>query len=162
MNKAARSLGFLMIDAARLLKRRFEQETRHLDMTSAQTQILGRLSQNEGINQAQLAGLLDMEPITVSRHVDRMEAAGFVERSPDPQDRRVRLLNLTAKGKALLPGMRQIALKIFDDAQEGLSDVERAALFKGLEQVVSNLARKPAEPASREAPHASQRVKVFS
>src|SRR5882724_5243535 len=84
-----KSLGFFIIDAARLLRRRFDQEMRHLDMTSAQLQILGRLSQYEGINQAQLAGMLDMEPITVSRHVDRMEASGFVERSPDPRDRRV-------------------------------------------------------------------------
>ncbi len=154
----AKSLGFFIIDGARLLRRRFDQETRHLDMTSAQLQILGRLSQNEGINQAQLAGLLDMEPITVSRHVDRMEAAGFVERSPDPQDRRVHLLNLTDKGKSLLPGMRLIAQKIFEDAQDGLSESERAVLLKGLEQVVSNLSRKPVESSNDER----KRVKVSS
>jgi MarR family transcriptional regulator for hemolysin len=153
-----KSLGFFIVDAARLLRRRFDQETRHLDMTSAQLQILGRLSQMEGINQAQLAGMLDMEPITVSRHVDRMEAVGFVERSPDPQDRRVWLLNLTDKGKALLPGMRDIAQKIFADAQEGLSESERAILMKGLEQLVSNLSRKPAEAAHNEI----KRVKVLS
>jgi len=154
----SKSLGFFIVDAARLLRRRFDQETRHLDMTSAQLQILGRLSQMEGINQAQLAAMLDMEPITVSRHVDRMQAAGLVERSPDPQDRRVWLLNLTDKGRALLPGMREVAQRIFADAQEGLSEHERAVLMKSLEQVVANLSRKPAEVAHSE----DRRVKVFS
>jgi DNA-binding MarR family transcriptional regulator len=153
-----KSLGFLIIDAARLLRRQFDQETRHLDMTSAQLQILGRLAHAEGINQAQLAGMLDMEPITVSRHVDRMEKAGFVERRPDPQDRRVWLLSLTEKGKALLPGMREIAQRIFAQAQEGLSESERATFMKGLEQLVSNLSRKPAELAYND----SKRVKVLS
>jgi MarR family transcriptional regulator for hemolysin len=153
-----KSLGFFIVDAARLLRRRFDQETRHLDMTSAQLQILGRLSQMEGINQAQLAAMLDMEPITVSRHVDRMETAGFVERSPAPQDRRVWLLNLTDKGKSLLPGMREIAQRIFAEAQVGLSETERAMLMNGLEQVVSNLSRKPAEVPHNEV----KRVKVLS
>lgn len=153
-----KSLGFFIIDGARLLRRRFDQEMRHLDMTSAQLQILGRLAHAEGINQAQLAGLLDMEPITVSRHVDRMEKAGFIERNPDPQDRRVWLLNLTDKGKALLPGMREIAQRIFVEAQEGLSENERAILMSGLEQVVSNLSRKPIEMPDHEV----KRVKVLS
>ena len=158
MNKQKPSLGFLLIDASRLLRRRFDQETRHLDMTSAQLQILGRIFRNEGINQAQLAGLLDMEPITVSRHVDRMEALGFVKRCPDPEDRRVRLLKLTEKGKALLPGMQEIAAKIFAEAQEGLTEDERASLLKGLERVVSNLSRRPPDAATSE----SKQVKVFS
>jgi MarR family transcriptional regulator for hemolysin len=153
-----RSLGLLMIDGARLLRRRFDQEMRHLKMTSAQLQILGRIAQNEGINQAQLAGMLDMEPITVSRHVDRMEVAGLVERSPDPQDRRARLLNLTETSKALLPGMRQIAQQIFAEAQEGLSEAERAVLLKGLEQLVTNLSRRPAEATTED----SERVKVLA
>jgi MarR family transcriptional regulator for hemolysin len=166
MNAQTPSLGFLIIDASRLLRRRFDQETRHLDMTSAQLQILGRIFRNEGINQAQLAGMLDMEPITVSRHVDRMEALGFVMRCPDPGDRRARLLKLTEKGKSLLPGMHDIAVKIFAEAQEGLTEDERAVLLKGLDRLVSNLSRKPAEAADndrrRTADSSTKRVKVFS
>ena len=78
------SLGFLLSDAARLLRRRFEQESRDIPMTSAQLQIIARLTRNEGIGQAALAGLLDLEPMTLSRHVDRMAAAGLVERRPGP------------------------------------------------------------------------------
>jgi MarR family transcriptional regulator for hemolysin len=156
--KKSPSLGFLIIDGARLLRRRFGQETRHLDMTSAQLQILGRLALNEGINQAQLAGLLDMEPITVSRHVDRMEAAGFVARTPDPGDRRVRLLSLTDNGRALLPEMRNVARRIFDEAQDGLSEKEREVLLKCLGRVVANLSRRPPAAANAEA----QQTKVLA
>jgi DNA-binding MarR family transcriptional regulator len=151
-----RSLGFLVIDAARLLRKRFEQESRHLGMTSAQLQILGRLALNEGINQAGLAALLDMEPITVCRHVDRMEAAGLVERRPDPDDRRARLLHTTEKGRALIPEMRAVAQRVFGQAQEGLSEAHRAILMDSLETLVHNLSRRPpdeeqTEPFSKKA-----------
>jgi DNA-binding MarR family transcriptional regulator len=107
--------------------------------------------------------MLDMEPITVSRHVDRMEAADLVERKPDPSDRRVRLLLLTEKGKSLLPGMREIALRIFEEAQEGLTENERSTLLKGLEHLVSNLSRRPIEMAEPNAADREiKRVKVYS
>ena len=145
-----RSLGFLLMDSARLLRKRFEQETRHLEMTSAQLHILGRLSKNEGINQARLAAMLEMEPITVCRHVDRMEAAGFIERRADPQDRRSRLLAITDKGNALLPDMRAAAQKILEEAQQGLSAAQRTALLDALELFVTNLSGKPFQPGLSE------------
>ena len=140
-----RSLGFLLMDAARLLRKRFEQEARHLGMTSAQLQILGRIAINERINQSRLAALLDMEPITVCRHVDRMEAAGLVERRSDPGDRRVRLLSVTEKGRELIPQMREIAQRILAEAQHGLTDEHRALLLDALETFVGNLSTKPTD-----------------
>jgi MarR family transcriptional regulator, transcriptional regulator for hemolysin len=139
------------MDAARLLRKRFEQENRQLEMTSAQLYILGRLSRNEGINQARLASILDMEPITVCRHVDRMEAAGLIERRADPQDRRSRLLVITDKGKALIPGMRAAAQTVLEEAQSGLSARERKALLDTLERFVSNLSTRPADPGLSES-----------
>lgn len=138
-----RSLGFFIMDAARLLRKRFEQEARHLGMTSAQLQIMGRIATNEGINQARLAALLDLEPITVCRHIDRMEAAGLVERNPDPNDRRVRLLAVTEKGRALIPEMRAVAQKVLGEAQEGLSAETRALFLDAIETFVQNLSSRP-------------------
>jgi DNA-binding MarR family transcriptional regulator len=143
-----RSLGFLIIDAARLLRKRFEQESRHLGMTSAQLQILGRIVMNEGINQARLAALLDMEPITVCRHVDRMEASGLVERRADPNDRRARLLAVTDKARELLPQLRAISQRVLGEAQAGLSEEHRAVLFDALETFVGNLSKRPADDSS--------------
>ncbi|MDQ0324467.1 DNA-binding MarR family transcriptional regulator [Rhodopseudomonas julia] len=147
------SLGFLITDAARLLRRRFEQSSRQFGMTAAQLHILGRLSKIEGINQAGLAALLDMEPITVCRHVDRMETAGLIERRPDPNDRRVRTLHITDKGRELLPDMRNLANEIFEEAQNGLSEGTRATLLTALEQIVSNLSERPGEEAEPQRQH---------
>ncbi|MBP7000038.1 MAG: MarR family transcriptional regulator [Amaricoccus sp.] len=132
-------LGFLLTDATRLLRRRFEQASRDLPMTMAQLQILGRLSKAEGIGQAALASLLELEPMTVSRHVDRMEAAGLVERRSDPRDRRARRLYTTEKSRAMMAPMRERAAAIYDQALAGLTEAERAALRVALETMVSNL-----------------------
>ncbi|MBK1623743.1 MarR family winged helix-turn-helix transcriptional regulator [Afifella marina] len=147
------SLGFLITDAARLLRRRFEQSSRQFGMTAAQLHILGRLSKIEGINQAGLAALLDMEPITVCRHVDRMETAGLIERRQDPNDRRVRTLHITDKGRELLPDMRNLANEIFEEAQNGLPEGTRATLMTALEKIVSNLSERPGEEVEPQRQH---------
>ncbi|HEX6012301.1 MAG TPA: MarR family transcriptional regulator, partial [Geminicoccaceae bacterium] len=99
MNDAAPTLGFLLSDAARLFRRRFDQKARPFGLTRAQWQVLARLARHEGINQAGLADLLDLEPITLCRQIDRMEEGGWVTRRPDPGDRRARLLFLTDKAR---------------------------------------------------------------
>jgi MarR family transcriptional regulator for hemolysin len=133
------TLGFLLADAARLLRRRLEQESRDLPMTAAQLKIVARLSHNEGTSQTALAATLDLEPMTLSRHVDRMEAAGLVERRPDPNDRRARRLFTTEKGRALLQPMRERAAAVYEQVLAGMSDAERQALHAGLATVVANL-----------------------
>lgn len=133
------SLGYLLADASRLLRRRFEQESRDLPMTSAQLQIVARLARNEGISQAALAGLLDIEPMTLSRHVDRMEVAGLVVRQPDPSDRRARRLYTTELGRELLEPMRARAAVVYEEALAGLDGSEREALLVALQGIIDNL-----------------------
>ncbi|MFV0299415.1 MAG: MarR family winged helix-turn-helix transcriptional regulator [Paracoccus sp. (in: a-proteobacteria)] len=133
------SLGFLLADASRLLRRRFDQESRDLPMTPAQLRIVARLSHNEGIGQAALAALLDIEPMTLCRHVDRMEAAGLVLRRTDPADRRARRLFTTERGRTLLAPMRARASALYDEALAGLEPAERDALLAALQVVVENL-----------------------
>nr|WP_304363630.1 MarR family winged helix-turn-helix transcriptional regulator [Jiella sp. LLJ827] len=108
-------------------------------MTSAQSQIIARLSRNEGIRQAGLAALLDIEPMTLCRHIDRMVAADLVERRQDPKDRRARQLFTTETARALLDPMRKRAAVVFEEAQRGLSEEERQALMACLETLVRNL-----------------------
>ena len=133
------SLGYLLADASRLLRRRFDQESRDLPMTSAQLQIVARLSRNEGISQAALAGLLDIEPMTLSRHVDRMEVAGLVVRQPDPSDRRARRLFTTELGRTLLAPMRERAEVVYAEALAGFDPAECEALFAALSRIIENL-----------------------
>jgi DNA-binding MarR family transcriptional regulator len=140
------TLGFLLSDASRLLRRRFEQESRDIPMTWAQLQIVARLSGNEGIGQAALAALLDIEPMTVSRHVDRMEAAGLVERRPDPNDRRARRIYTTEKSRELLQPMRERAAAIYEQALAGVSDEARAALYASIQTIIANLSAAEGAP----------------
>ncbi len=153
------SLGFMIVDAARLLRRRFEQESRDIAMTGAQLQIVARLSKNEGIGQAALAGLLELEPMTLCRHVDRMVAAGLVERRQDPNDRRARQLFTTEKSRTLLAPMRKRAEAVFEQAQAGLSPEARATLLESLAVIVGNLSAAdfaPVAPAQSDAEAANQ------
>ena len=95
------------------------------------------LSRNEGINQGGLAELLEVEPITLCRMVDRLQEAGLVERRPDPADRRAWRIHLTDEARPLLDQLRAIGN---ESAMEGLRADERAALNDHLQRVRENLA----------------------
>src|SRR6202158_5259542 len=99
----ARSFVFLVHAVARLFGRRFNQRALlFLGLTRAQCRTLGYLARNEGINQAGLADLLEIRPMTLGRQSDRMQEAGCIERRPDPTDRRARRLFLTDKARPVL------------------------------------------------------------
>jgi DNA-binding MarR family transcriptional regulator len=136
---APETFGFLLSDAARLLRRRFDQKARRLGLTRAQWQLLARLARNEGTNQAALADLMEVEPITLCRLLDRMEEGGWVERRPDPADRRARRLYMTDKARPVLEEMRALADGIYDEALSGLSAEAREALLSALRLVRTNL-----------------------
>src|SRR5258707_9603259 len=84
----APTLGFLLHEVARLLRRRFEQNARDSGLTRSQWQVLAYLANNEGINQSGLTDLLEIEPITLGRIVDKLQTLRLIERHPDPSDRR--------------------------------------------------------------------------
>src|ERR1700739_3766013 len=79
-----RSMGFLLHDVSRLLRKRVEQYARakQLGLTRSQASVLGRLSRQEGINQVTLAQQLDLEPITLVRLLDRVQAPGLIQARP--------------------------------------------------------------------------------
>ena len=97
---------FLIYDVAQLMRTLADKRARAYGMTRAQWAVLARLEREPGITQSQLAVLTDVEPITIGRLVDRLEASGLIERQADPNDRRVRRLRLTSKSAAIL---KQIA-----------------------------------------------------
>src|ERR1700741_243676 len=95
--------GFLVHDVARLFARRFNERARRvLGLTRSQCRLPGSLARNEGINQAGLADLLEIKPMTLVRQIDRMEEDGWLERQPQPGDRRARRLVLTDKARPIL------------------------------------------------------------
>jgi MarR family transcriptional regulator for hemolysin len=94
LNEFHRDLLFLLNDVARLLRVDADKRARLHGMTRAQWGILIWLERQPGISQKELSELLEVEPITVARLIDRLEARGMVERRPDPRDRRVWRLHL--------------------------------------------------------------------
>ena len=97
-----RDLLFLLHDVARLLRVDADKRARQHDMTRAQWGILVWLERQPGISQKELSELLEVEPITVARLIDRLEARGMVERRPDPRDRRIWRLHLQPDALAVL------------------------------------------------------------
>lgn len=130
-----RSFGFLVNDVARLFGRRFDHNGRRLGLTRAQCRTLGYLARNEGINQAGLADLLEIRPMTLVRQIDRMEEAGWIERRPDPADRRARRLYLTGKARPILGRIWSVANETRDEALAQLSTAEAMALIDLLQRV---------------------------
>ncbi len=144
------NLGLLIHDVARLLRRRFEERGRGYGLSAAQWRVLLRVSKEEGLAQARLADLLEIEPISVSRLLDRMEEGGWVERRADPSDRRIRCVFPTAKSRNLYGEFKRTASDVYKDALCGLSVAEQKSLIHGLEVAAGNLAADlPVSPVSQ-------------
>jgi len=133
------SLGFLVHETARLFRREFLRRTRTLGLSLAQWQTISRLAMNEGINQARLADMLEMQPITVARLIDKMVAGGWVERRADPRDRRAVQLYLTPAAAPLIDELWKHSADIREQAFVNLSEGERNVLIGALAQVKQNL-----------------------
>jgi MarR family transcriptional regulator for hemolysin len=138
-----RSFGFLVHDVARLFGRRFNQRALlFLGLTRAQCKVLGYLARNEGINQAGLADLLEIKPMTLVRQIDRMEEDGWIERRLDPADRRARRLVLTEKARLILARILDLSNEVRTEAFAGLSEAEGRYLIDLLARVHGNLSER--------------------
>lgn len=133
------SIGFLISDVSRLMRKRFDERARAFGATRTQWKALAHVSRNEGLHQGALAELLEVEPITLTRMVDRLEEAGLVERRRDPADRRVWQLFLTEKSHPVLDRMHHIAGELTADALAGVSPDDLAQLTGTLELIRANL-----------------------
>lgn len=137
------ALGYLLGDAARLFRRAFNARTRETGVTALQYRLMAYLGRNEGIRQGELAELIEVEPITLSRMVDRLEATGALERRADPADRRALRLHLTPLGRDLVRSIRSITAAVGEDATEGLTEAERDQLAVLVDRIRANLSRRP-------------------
>jgi MarR family transcriptional regulator for hemolysin len=137
--KVSRRFSFILKDVNSLYVQRFEQHAASFGLTLPQCRTLMRLSENEGISQVKLAELSDLEPMTLVRILDRMEAEGWLERRTDSRDRRVRCLYLTNKGKPLLEVIRRLMDLTSSDAFSGISKEKSEMLTEVLDKVRDNL-----------------------
>ena len=136
------TIGFLLNDSARLYRRAFNARTRGMGITALQWRLITYLKRHEGIRQGPLADLIEVEPITLSRMVDRLAEAELIERRADPNDRRAWRLYLTPRAAELLNAVRQTADTLNEEAVEGLSAAEREKLATLVERIRTNLSRR--------------------
>ena len=145
------TLAFLLHDVARLLKKRLEQNSRGSGLTRSQWQILAYLAQNQRINQKGLAELLEIEPITLGRILDKLETLGLIERRAHPADRRTWLLHLVEAARPKLEQIRELGDVTHREALAGVSEDEGQCLLRTLEAMKANLTE------ACEAPTAGQK-----
>jgi len=121
------TLPFEIAETAHTLRKAFDRRAVGLGVTRAQWKVLLRLTRMPGLRQVELADMLDVEPITLSRIVDRLEEAGHVERTPDPADRRVWRLQVTEQAKPLVAKLQGVGHDLVEEAFEGIEtkDLER-------------------------------------
>ena len=133
------NFGYTIADMTRLLRRVFDRRAAHLGLTRAQWRALKLVGKNPGLTQVQLAEELDMEPIAVGRVLDRMQAAGFIERRNDPNDRRCWRLYPVGETPAAMVEMKAIADRLNDEVLEGISDEDFETVMRVLAAVKVNL-----------------------
>jgi MarR family transcriptional regulator, transcriptional regulator for hemolysin len=134
-----RNCGFLLKEVTRRYVLRFEQRARELALTLSQCKALVRLEKNEGVSQARLAELAEVDAMTMVRILDRMEADGLLERRPDPADRRARCLFLTPKAKPLLDEIWHLSEATRAEMFAGIARSDRDAFMAALEHMHDNL-----------------------
>jgi DNA-binding MarR family transcriptional regulator len=134
-----RNFGFLLKDTSRRYVQCFERHARDISLTLAQCKVLVRLEKNQGVSQARLAELTEIEPMTMVRILDRMESDGWLERRAHPTDRRARRLYLTRRAAPLLDEIWNVAELTLSETFTGIRKSDRDAFFDVLARVHRNL-----------------------
>ena len=137
-----------LYDVARLMRTRFDRWARTYGMTRAQGVILARLSRQPGMTQNEMAGLCEVEPITVGRLVDRLEARGLLERRLDPADRRIRRLHLLPAAEPILKEIQRYKDELFRETTQDLDAATVEILTDALLKMKSRLTQEPAARAA--------------
>lgn len=133
-------LPFEIAETAHGMRRAFDRRASSLGVTRAQWKVLFSLTRTPGLRQVELAEKLDVEPITLSRIIDRLEEAALVERAPDPADRRAWRLQVTEKAKPLVAKLKDLGSELVDEAFDGIERSELERVRSVLAQVRQNLA----------------------
>jgi MarR family transcriptional regulator for hemolysin len=147
------SFGLLVADVGRLMRKEFDRRVKGIGLSRAQWSVIVQLSRFEGINQATLADLMDVEPISLVPLLDKLETAGCVERRPNPNDRRAYQLYLAENAEPLLEKLSAIADDFRSEMMAGLDNAAQKAAIESLLTVKANLTKKPVAELKRAAGH---------
>jgi len=135
----SREILFTISDVGRLLRTYADQKARRFGMTRAQWAVLLRLERREGLKQSDLAEQLDIQPITLTRLVDRLCDNGLIERRADPHDRRAKRLYLTPAARPLLERIADQIEELSEIVLAGIKPAEIDLMLGKLGQARDNL-----------------------
>jgi len=133
------NVGFLIHDVSRMMRAWFDERAQELGLTRAQWRVLVHLAGREGLNQSSLAEILELDTVTLGRHIDRLERDDWLERRSDPTDRRAWCLYLTPASRPTLKKMEAVAFDTITVAMRDVDEEERARFMNTLLQIKSNL-----------------------
>lgn len=136
------NIGLLIHDVGRLLRVLYDRQMASIGLTRSQWWLLTYLYFKDGINQKDLASLMDMEKAPLSRLLDRMEIKGWILRKNETKDRRIKNIYLSESVKPLIGSMRKKAAEYRQDSLSVLSDEELNSLRNLLQTLKTDLSSK--------------------
>jgi MarR family transcriptional regulator for hemolysin len=134
-----REIAFTIMDVARMLKTYADQRARRFGISRAQWGVLVRLNRSEGLKQSELADILDLQPISLTRLLDRLAENGLIERRADPNDRRANRLFLTPAARPLLEQLAELGNDMMATVLDGLDAKTVERMLRDLGLVKDNL-----------------------
>ena len=142
MKSLEHPIGFLLVDAARLMRLRFDRILTEagLDLTPGEARTLIYIHRFGAARQTDLARQMAIEPMTLVSFLDRLEARGLVVRAPDPGDRRAKIVRLTDIAGPVLAEVREVAQRVRASALAGMTEAEAEQFLRLLERAHGNLA----------------------
>ena len=135
------TLPFEIGETAHALRKAFDRIAVGLGVTRAQWKVLFRLTRQPGLRQVELADMLDIEPITLCRIVDRLEESGLVERTRDPDDRRAWRLHVTERAQPLIEKLQGVGAQLVEQAFAGIDPKDIENTRQVLARVRENASR---------------------
>ena len=136
------NIGLLIHDVGRLLRVLYDRQMASIGLTRSQWWLLTYLYFKDGINQKDLASLMDMEKAPLSRLLDRIEIKGWILRKNETKDRRIKNIYLSESVKPLIGSMRKKAAEYREDSLSVLSDEELNSLRNLLQTLKTDLSSK--------------------
>ena len=134
-----REIAFSIMDVGRMLRTYADQRARQFGISRAQWGVLVRLDRSEGLKQSELAEILDLQPISLTRLLDRLAENGLIERRADPNDRRANRLYLTPAARPVLAQLGKLGADVMETVLDGLDGKANERLLRDLTLMKDNL-----------------------
>lgn len=145
-----REIAFMIKDVSRMMGTYADQQGRVLGISRAQWTVLVRLERTEGLKQSELAEILDLQPISLTRLLDRLDENGLIERRADPNDRRVNRLYLKPAARPLLDQLAILSESLMGTVLEGIEPESMERMLRDLGRIKDNLRAAIARNASQQ------------